>query len=56
MRNDQLEIGLEHDKWKNLNGARLQNQLQTALILSDTFILKDMLNQDQSYGSVKIYQ
>jgi hypothetical protein len=23
------EIGLEHDKWQNLHGARLQKQLQT---------------------------
>jgi hypothetical protein len=54
MRNDQLawcalfgcesglsepEIGLGHDKWQNLQGARLQKQLQTALILSVTFSL-----------------
>jgi hypothetical protein len=32
------EIGLEHDKWQNLHGVRLQKQLQTALILSVTFI------------------
>jgi hypothetical protein len=32
------EIGLEHDKWQNLYGARLQKQMQTALILSVTFI------------------
>jgi hypothetical protein len=32
------EIGLEHDKWQNLHGTRLQKQLQTALILSVTFI------------------
>jgi hypothetical protein len=34
------EIGLEHtfDKWQNSHGARLQKQLQTALILSVTFI------------------
>jgi hypothetical protein len=32
------EIGLEHDKWQNLHGARLQKQLQTALILSFTLI------------------
>jgi hypothetical protein len=29
-----LEIGLEHDKWQNLHGARLQKQLQAALILN----------------------
>jgi hypothetical protein len=28
----------KHDKWKNSHGARLQKQLQTALILSVTFI------------------
>jgi hypothetical protein len=44
------EIGLErafylliwqkkHDKWPNSHGARLQKQLQIALILSVTFIL-----------------
>jgi hypothetical protein len=32
------EIGLEDDKWQNLHGARLHKQLQTALILSVTFI------------------
>jgi hypothetical protein len=32
------EIGLGHDKWQDLHGARLQKQLQTALILSVTFI------------------
>jgi hypothetical protein len=32
------EIGLEHDKWQNLRDARLQKQLQTALIISVTFI------------------
>jgi hypothetical protein len=32
------EIGLEHDKWQNVHGTRLQKQLQTALILSVTFI------------------
>jgi hypothetical protein len=32
------EIGLEHDKWQNLHGARVQKQLQNALILSVTFI------------------
>jgi hypothetical protein len=32
------EIGLEHDKWQNLHRARSQKQLQTALILSVTFI------------------
>jgi hypothetical protein len=43
------EIGLEHafilltcqkkhDKWQNSHGARLHKQLQTALILSVTFI------------------
>jgi hypothetical protein len=43
------EIGLEHafvfliwqkkqDKWQNSHGTRLQKQLQTALILSVTFI------------------
>jgi hypothetical protein len=32
------ESGLEHDKWQNLHAARLQEQLQTALILSVTFI------------------
>jgi hypothetical protein len=32
------EIGLEHDKWQNLHGARLQKQLQTALIISFTLI------------------
>ena len=47
----ELEIGLEHvfvlltfdfakkhDKWQNSHGARLQEQLQTAIILSVTFI------------------
>jgi hypothetical protein len=29
---------VEHDKWQNLHGVRLQKQLQTALILSVTFI------------------
>jgi hypothetical protein len=28
----------KHDKWQNSHGARLQKQLQTALILSVTFI------------------
>jgi hypothetical protein len=28
----------KHDKWKNSHGARLQKQLQTALILSVTFV------------------
>jgi hypothetical protein len=28
----------EHDKWQNLRDACLQKQLQTALILSVTFI------------------
>jgi hypothetical protein len=28
------EIGLEHDKWQNFHGARLQKQLQAALILN----------------------
>jgi hypothetical protein len=32
------EIELEHDKWQNLHDARLQKNLQTALILSVTFI------------------
>jgi hypothetical protein len=32
------EIGLEHDKWQKMHGARLQKQLQTALIHSVTFI------------------
>jgi hypothetical protein len=32
------EIGLEHDQWQNLHSDRLQKQLQTALILSGTFI------------------
>jgi hypothetical protein len=43
------EIGLEHafvlliwqkqhDKWRNSHGSRFQKQLQTALILSVTFI------------------
>jgi 16S rRNA U1498 N3-methylase RsmE len=32
------EIRLEKDKWENLHGAHLQKQLQTALILSVTFI------------------
>jgi hypothetical protein len=32
------EIGLEHDKWQNLHGTRLQKQLQTALIPSVTFV------------------
>jgi hypothetical protein len=32
------EIGLEHDKWQNLHGARSQKQLQIVLILSVTFI------------------
>ena len=32
------EIGLELDNWQNLHGVRLQKQLQTALILSVTFI------------------
>jgi hypothetical protein len=31
-------IWLEHDKWQNLHGARLQKQLKPALILSVTFI------------------
>jgi hypothetical protein len=29
----------KHDKWQNLHGACLQKQLQTALLLSITFIL-----------------
>jgi hypothetical protein len=28
----------KYDKWKNLHGAHLEKQLQTALILSVTFI------------------
>jgi hypothetical protein len=29
-------LAKEHDKWQNSHGARLQKQLQTALILSVT--------------------
>jgi hypothetical protein len=28
----------KHDKWQNSHGARSQKQLQTALILSVTFV------------------
>ena len=31
------EIGLEDDKWQNLHGARLQKQMQNALMQNDSF-------------------
>ena len=35
---NQKSGSVENDKWQNLHGVRLQKQLQTALILSVTFI------------------
>jgi hypothetical protein len=56
------EIGLEHafvlliwqkkhDKWKSSHGARLQKQLQTALILSVTFIRSHYVLRGKSGNS-----
>jgi hypothetical protein len=33
-----FDLAKKHDKWQNSHGAHLQKQLQTALILSVTFI------------------
>jgi hypothetical protein len=42
------EIGLEHDKCQNLHGARLQKQLQTALVLPVTFIWSHLIRESAS--------